>query len=528
MEGGGLHSRRRWLLPVALLVLMSGAVALAAQAARAETGAPALELDGVWRARGDWVIDEAELIVHDGERVEVFGNLTVGTNATLSLLNGSLVFMDTQGQPRWLRVLPGALLRVSNESVTAHGAFNASIDGAVFDGTQCAVRFTGSAGAAVSLTVQDGAFLAEDCQFYSDAARVLEASISQVQTVDCDFVTLAGDGAPFMIEGPGLHVIDTTRFGNLTLEGGAGALLYATVRFFLETPGGAPAAGHVNGTSPFDETFSMDTSPGAPAAVRLTWFVGTTGQTISEGASQAVHAVEFTAFNATVGGNSTTVRVSHHRENFTVVLDGPYDIGVDAFRVVDHTFEGPPLKRAYYLQMGENATLSVTVANNGAAASSPAMLVVARAPLNPSTWAPTGEASPIGSVLVPALAPGERWTWNLSISADAFGGVHNSTTPCTQTASYTAGYRALFVPADAGDFASWDNEREFTAMTYKVEERPETKCVDENSSVLPLIAAGGIGAVAAAVALAYWFSEAQVTKRATRKAAAPKEKPRKH
>jgi hypothetical protein len=507
------------LAGAALLAL--AAVALLGAAARAETGAPALELDGVWRARGDWTVDDGEVVVHAGERIEVFGNLTVEANASLQIVNSTVFFGGGPPGPRWLALREAAVLELSNATLDAAAPFTFTSVGGTLLASESLLRLGGGSASGASIEASGGHTVLSAVQVRSGDPLALRAVGGALEAKDADFADLAGASADIVLDG-GVHALDTTRFRTVIASTRPSVTVYATVRFFLEGPGGAPVAGRVNGTAAYGERFDIETAPDAPRAVRFTWFQdGAFEGNITEGSTRAPAPVAFTAANGTVGGNTTAAWIAHHRENITVVLDGPYDLAVAVLRIDGRTAQGPPLKRAYYIEIGEPFTVVVQVENQGAQRSPPATLVFMRTALDPGTWLPIGPGPATEPLDIPSLSPGQTWTGSLDLAADTFGGGDDSSTPCTHTRSFTSGVNARTVDPGGGDFAPWNDERALTVVAYDVTAVPGPECVAPNDPVLIAIGAGICVAIVAAVWVSYHYSDAQVARRAASRARRP-------
>ena len=507
------------ILPAAALLTLIAAAAAVAFAASGETGAPALEQDGVWRARGNWDVGDGDAVVHDGEAIEVLGNLTVHGNATLLLVNATLTVQDRTPYSHAVRVTEGAFFELKNATLLVERAGDALVsDGGEFWGERCVLRFNGSSSAELALRAENGRLRFTDCQVQTDAHWALGARASNVDVLDCDFVTLEGEPSDIRLGGSGRYLFDTTRFGTLDLEGPTSATFYSTVRFFLFSPEGAPVAGQVNGTGAYGEFFSVATTPGAPAAVRLRWreFLDSEGSYPPE-ARGSPGPVLVTAVNASVGGNSTAFWVAAHRTNLSVILDGPFDLGFLSFTVIGKTLEGPPLIRAYYIELDETVSPLIRIQNNGAFPSPQARIEVVRVALDPSSRQPEGGVWNETVLEVPSLARGESWNATFTFAVGTFGGEDTSTTPCTTSVSYTSSLRASLQGGAAGDFAPWNDAREFTVVAFKVEAVPGPTCPQGGTEMLPLLAGGAAAAVVGVGAITYWFAETRVARRAARK-----------
>ncbi len=518
-------------LPVAglaaLLLMVAGAVMLAT-GARGETGAPALEQDGVWRAHGDWVIEPEEEVIHADETVEVFGNVTVGLNASLSFVNSTFRFGVPTGASRLMAVNQGVLI-FTNTTAIAVGGASLSLDSAAMHATTCTLRFEGSAGAAASIRASAGTLKMGDCQILSDAGLALDAIDAGLQATDCDFARLNGTSANLQIAGSGVHELDTTRFATLFAKGKPWVALYVTVRFLLQSPQGVAVPGHVNGTGAYGEIFSLDTAPDHIAAMRFTWLREPELATnITEGLDHGPHPLMFAASHPSTGGNTSSVWLTHHRENITVPLEGPFDLAVTTFIIQGRSLSGPTLKRAYYLHIGEDYTLFVQISNQGAEASPPTRLSILRTSLEASSWT-RGAAGPTVEMDVPSIAAGEVWGQGIPVHADTFGGRSTSVTACSESAAYTSLYTGSLAAALDGDFAAWNNERQLTAIAYDVVPVEGQQCARQNDTMVAALGVGFAAAVGGAAVIGFQFSEKQVARRAARaaqrKAEAPKEPP---
>ena len=504
-----------WPAAGLVLLLALAAAALSAGGASGETGAPALEQDGVWRAHGDWVIEPEEEVVHAGETVEVFGNVTVGQNASLSFVNSTFSFGVATGGSRLMAVNQGAL-SITNTTAIAEGGASWSLDNAAVHATTCTLRFERSAGAAWSIRASAGTLKMGDCQLLSDAGLVLDASDALVQATDCDFARLDGTSANLQIAGKGVHELDTTRFGTLYAKDKPGVTLYVTVRFFLQSPQGVAVPGHVNGTGAYGEIFSLDNTANKTAAMRFTWLRETALATnITEGLDHGPLPLLFTASDPAAGGNTSSVWLTHHRENITVMLDGPFDLAVSTFIIQGRSLSGSTLKRAYYLHIGEDYTLFVQISNQGAAPSPPTRLSILRTSLDASSWT-RGAAGPAVEFDVPSIAAGEVWGQAIPVHADTFGGRSTSVTPCSESAAYTSLYTGSLASPLDGDFAAWNNERQLTAIAYEVLPVEGQQCARQNDTMVAALGVGFAAAVGGAALLGYHFSETQVARRAAR------------
>jgi hypothetical protein len=510
------------------LFLVIAAVALCAFAFRgsAETGAPALEFDGVWRAHGDWTVNGGDQVLHLNESVEVAGNLTVEGGAHLELANVSIVFPANTNVSRAIRVEQDGLLLLRNVSLLARNSNDTVIvRGGEFVAQGSTLAFEGQAGKARSMWFENSVFGLNDSTVVTDAVLALEARTSDVEAMDSQLINWSGGASDILLGGPALYNLDTTKFGTLFVEDRPTVVLYSTVRFFLFDTSGGPAAGRVNGTGAFGELFFLDTAPNATASMRLTWLdlVGTQTN-LTAGERRSAAPVQFTAVSEGVGGNTTTVNLDRERVNVTVVLDGTFDLAVEAPTVLNGTLETLGLRRAYYVSVNETSVVLVRVTNRGFAPSPATTIAVVRLALNGSSWRIEGERALV-SLAVPPLDPGAVVNFTVPLTPGNYGGFLDAGGTCTSSTSYASAVSVRIEQPGPGDFRPWDDGAESNVIAYDVHPAYGPSCPTPTADALPFLAAGAIAAVTAVALITRFFSEGQVAKRAVKRERAKRPPP---
>jgi hypothetical protein len=511
---GRLSGRRA---AVFLFLATSALCALELQA-NAETGAPALEIDGVWRAHGDWTVNAGETVVHENESIEVAGNLTVEQGAELTLSNVTIVFPSNANESRSVSVGAEAGFDLFNVSLRAQNANDAVVvHGGHLVALVSTLAFEGHARSTPSLWLENGRLLLNDTTVVTDSALAFEARDTRVDTLDSQLVNGTGVPSDILIAGSSYHEFDTTKFGTLFVEDRPNVVFYSTVRFFLVSTGGEPAQGQVNGTGAFGEFFFLDTGPNATAALRLEWLSLEGAQANLTAAERRSPApVRFTAVSDGVGGNTTQVFLGAERVNVTVVLDGTFDLSVDAPTVINATLETLGLRRAYYVGVNESSVILIRVTNKGFEASPATTVAIVRVALNGSSWRPESERA-LTSLEVPALAPGASVNFTVPITPGAYGGFLDAGGTCTSSTSYASAVSSRVQQPGPGDFRPWDDVAESNLIAYDVHPVYGPGCPAPTADALPFLAAGALGAVVAVAFISRFFSEAQVIKRHARK-----------
>jgi hypothetical protein len=503
-------------LPVQALLLFCAALAGASAIAHAEVGPPTPEVDGVWRARGNWTVEAQDALVYENATVEVWGNLTIQSAAALTLSNITMRFPAQGEGPARISVAPLGSLSLINVSLSFNGTTDTVDLQGTLNGSRCDATFAAGPGTAASIRARHAAVSLTDCWVVTNASTALDANASTMHTVDCDFLRGDGSGADLKFAPPGSYVLDTTRFGALLAAESARVTLFATVRFALRRPEGAPTEGAVNGSGPGGELFGAQVNgSGTSQAVRLLWLdLNPAPARLDASARVAGAPIQFTAVGP-VGGNTSQAPLDGHRVNVTVVLDRAFDVAV--FLLMDgHTPQGPPLKQAFYLDLNSTATMRVRVRNEGPGASPPLNLTLTRFVLDPSSWAHLS-SRPQPSLSVPALSKGQTADITFTASADDYGGKLERQTACFYSVSYSSAYRAVLDDPNDIDYGPWDDARESVVIAFAVRGNETEPCGTKGAIPLEWIAAGGAGAIAAVALLTHWASAAREERRAAAK-----------
>ncbi len=509
------------LAGLALLALLALASAGALSgAARAETGAPALDPDGVWRARGDWTVDAGEAVVNEARAIEAFGNVSISPGASLDFRNVSLrlVGAGLGGAGHVLTVNAGARLGLSNSTLLAEGALD-QIEAfhALIEADACVLRFRHNASFGAAVDGFASQINLSGCLVETDADLAVRVrNGAGLSTADCDFLRADGEPADIFVGSPSSGRLDTTRFGALRTLGSPFVVGFATVRFFLTDRSGLPQAGRVNGTGPWGELFNVLTAPNETAAVRLKWFeYPAAPPELSPEARAQGALLTFTAAAAGVGANNSAARLDAHRVNLTVVLWGSIDLSVESFTVYGKSFDGPALRRAYYVELNGTQALLVRVANRGVGRSPPVRFNLTQTALATDSWAPR-DSHFEGTLEVGALAPGESANFSLAFLPGPFGGFKDDSGPCFTSVSYTSGLTLSLVDNLSEDFAPWNNARSFTLVAFRVEGDPAGACTKPGTETLPYLVVAGAAAVATVAFITHRYSDHAVAKRAAR------------
>ena len=499
-----------------VLAALAGATALAG-AARAETGAPALEPDGVWRARGDWTLEPADVVAHANRTIEVSGNLTVGPDAALTMDNVTLAFPAVATGPRTLWLEPRARFEFKGSALLAEGPQDRIVaDQAVLVAEACTMRLSQDASVASALEAIAAEIDLTGCQVESNAQFVIRVRGGTLRAGDCDFLRADGTEADIAVEAPGSAVLDTTRWATLRTVGAPQVTGFATVRFFLLDSGGVPQAGNVNGTGPWGEHFTVFTAPNRTAAVRLKWFDYAAAPSEVTLASRTPSLpLTYTAVAPGVGANNSAAPLAAHRVNVTVALLGSFDLAVQSFTLFGKGLEGPPLRRAYYVEINDSQAVLLRVENRGVGRSPPVRFNLTLTALAPDSWAPL-ESRSLRAVEVPALAPGASANFSVDFLPGPFGGFKDDSGPCFTSVSYTSALGVSLVDNTSEDFALWNNARSFTVVAFEVSGDPTGACSKPGTDLLPYLALSGGAAVAAVAFMTHRFSDLEVARRAAR------------
>lgn len=512
-----MRARRIAVLGILALLALASASALFG-GARAETGAPALEPDGVWRARGDWVIEAGEAVAHEGRSIEAFGNVTVGAAGALTLRNVSLTLAGAGGLGHIVTLNAGARLELSNTTVLAMGVRD-RLDAfqAVIEGNACALRFAHNASFPVAVDGWGSQINLTGCLVESDAmAAVRVGNGGSLQATDCDFLNASGLPADIFVGAPSSARLDTTRFAALRTSGFPFVVGYSTVRFFLFDPAGGPRAGTVNGTGPWGEHFEVATAPNATAVVRLRAFeYPAAPAAVSPGERVPAAPLTFTALSAGVGANNSAARLDGHRVNLTVVLWGSVDLSVESFTVFAKGLDGPALRRAYFVELNETQALLLRVQNRGVRPSPPVRFNLTVTALAPDSWAGR-ENRFVRTVDVPALAPSESVDFSIPYVPGPFGGFKDDSGACFTSISYTSAVEVSLVDNVSDDFAPWNNRRAFTLVAFRVGGDPSGVCTKPGIDLLPYLIVAGGAAVVGVVFMTVRYSDHAVARRAAR------------
>ncbi len=512
---------------VAILLLVA-AVALCALALRtaAETGAPALEIDGVWRAHGDWTVSASEVVAHENESIEVAGNLTLEQGAELRLSNVTIVFPSNANAGRSVRVGQDGNLSLNNVSFRAQNANDTIVvRGGRLVAQGSTLAFEGHAATPTSLRLENSHLELSDTTVVTDAALALEARASRVDSLDSQLIHWTGAPSDILLAGPADYKLDTTKFGTLFVEDRPTVVLYSTVRFFLESTGGGQVQGRLNGTGVFGEFFFIDTGPNATASLRLKWLdLGNAEANLTAAERRSPGPVQFSAVSDGVGGNTTAVYLDSERVNVTVVLDGTFDLSVESPTVINGTLETLGLRRAYYVSVNETSVILVRVTNKGFAPSPATAVAVVRLALNGSSWRPEGERA-LATLEVPSLAPGASANFTVNLAPGTYGGFLDAGGTCTSSTSYASAVSVRIAQPGPGDFRPWDDSAESNVIAYDVHPVYGPGCPAPTANALPILAAGALAAVAAVALLTRFLSEGQVAKRAAQREKAKRPPP---